>query len=56
MHNKRNLLPCRYATLYDWVLMVLGMMGAIGFGQALPMFTLLFGNAIDELGRLQVAL
>lgn len=38
---------CRSAKPYDYFLIVVGTLGAIGAGAALPVFTILFGSLIN---------
>ena len=42
-----------YADNYDYVLMAIGTLGAIGHGMSLPMFFFLFGKLVDSFGSNQ---
>jgi len=40
----------RHANLKDYILFIIGIIAASGFGAAMPAFCLIFGNMIDGLG------
>ena len=44
----------RYATRYDYVLLLIGTIGSVGFGLALPITVLFVGELLDAVGATRV--
>lgn len=42
-----------FADKYDWVLMILGSVGAVIHGSSMPVFFLLFGEMVNGFGKNQ---